>query len=390
MSVALVPLKHITEYLNSGISRPFYSENKGIPVLRSNNVKNGTVIAEDLKYWYEVDPRGANLDAVRPKPGDILVNFVNGSPKELGKAGVYRGIPANCIVSTNFFIVRLKRGVADIDYLSYFFQSHIYQKWLYTVAGFTGQGSFNKSEFEKLKIPLPAIVEQKAIADLLSTWDEAIEKTERLIQAKERRFRWLLRNFLAATTHLTTSRSWHETVLGRICSITKGTQKNRDSLLPAGEYPVMNGGITPSGYTDEWNTEAHTITISEGGNSCGFVSLMEKRFWCGGHCYALKDLDETIFDHRFLFFYLKSHEPKIMRLRVGSGLPNIQKSDMERFPIKHPSLKEQRKIAELLSLAQQEIDLLKKLSEKYKSQKRGLMQKLLTGQWRVNFDEEVA
>ena len=63
---------------------------------------------------------------------------------------------------------------------------------------------------------------------------------------------------------------------------------------------------------------------------------------------------------------------------------------MERFPIKHPSLKEQRKIAELLSVAQQEIDLLKKLSEKYKTQKRGLMQKLLTGQWRVNFDEEVA
>jgi len=48
-----------------------------------------------------------------------------------------------------------------------------------------------------------------------------------------------------------------------------------------------------------------------------------------------------------------------------------------------PSLDEQQKIAETLSSAQQEIDLLKQLAEKYKTQKRGLMQKMLTGEWRV-------
>ncbi|MCF1440023.1 MAG: restriction endonuclease subunit S, partial [Shewanella sp.] len=55
-----------------------------------------------------------------------------------------------------------------------------------------------------------------------------------------------------------------------------------------------------------------------------------------------------------------------------------------------PSLEEQQKISETLSSAQQEINLLKQLSEQYRKQKRGLMQKLLTGEWRANTDKEVA
>ena len=72
-----------------------------------------------------------------------------------------------------------------------------------------------------------------------------------------------------------------------------------------------------------------------------------------------------------------------MTLRVGSGLPNIQKSTIEKFIIYKPSLPEQQKIAEVLSLADDELTLLKKELEVLKQQKKGLMQKLLTGEVRV-------
>jgi type I restriction enzyme S subunit len=72
-----------------------------------------------------------------------------------------------------------------------------------------------------------------------------------------------------------------------------------------------------------------------------------------------------------------------MSLRVGSGLPNIQKKDVYKFEIQLPSFNEQHKITEVLFSAQQEIDLLKQLLSKYQTQKRGLMQKLLTGEWRI-------
>ena len=72
-----------------------------------------------------------------------------------------------------------------------------------------------------------------------------------------------------------------------------------------------------------------------------------------------------------------------MNLRVGSGLPNIQKKDIDRIKVSHPTISVQQQIAETLNVAQQEIDILKQLLKKYKSQKHGLMQKMLTGAWRM-------
>ena len=53
-------------------------------------------------------------------------------------------------------------------------------------------------------------------------------------------------------------------------------------MVENGKYYVLNGGKEPSGYTNSWNTPESTITISEGGNSCGFVNYNEEKFWSGG------------------------------------------------------------------------------------------------------------
>ena len=76
-----------------------------------------------------------------------------------------------------------------------------------------------------------------------------------------------------------------------------------------------------------------------------------------------------------------------MALRVGSGLPNIQKSDIEAFPVVLPDLATQTAIARYLDALREEIDLLGQSVAALKTQKRGLMQKLLTGQWRLPIPE---
>jgi len=78
-----------------------------------------------------------------------------------------------------------------------------------------------------------------------------------------------------------------------------------------------------------------------------------------------------------------------MSLRVGSGLPNIQKKDVQNLNVFYPFLDQQETIASILNTSQQEIELSKKQLEAYRKQKRGLMQKLLTGQWRVKTNTEV-
>ena len=80
---------------------------------------------------------------------------------------------------------------------------------------------------------------------------------------------------------------------------------------------------------------------------------------------------------------LKSIEKEIMKLRVGSGLPNIQLNDLNNLKIKIYKEDAQCEIIEILDNQQIEISLLRKQLEQYKLQKQGLMQKLLTGEWRV-------
>ena len=68
------------------------------------------------------------------------------------------------------------------------------------------------------------------------------------------------------------SENWDTKHLGEIIEISKGEQLNKSNLTLKGDYPVWNGGIQPSGFTNTYNQMENTITISEGGNSCGFVN----------------------------------------------------------------------------------------------------------------------
>lgn len=131
---------------------------------------------------------------------------------------------------------------------------------------------------------------------------------------------------------------WEQRRLSEVACLAKGQQINKTKLSENGEYYVLNGGMTPSGYTSDYNTPENTISISEGGNSCGFVCYNFSKFWSGGHNYTLSNLK---IDTKYLFQFLKLKEPSIMALRVGSGLPNVQKSRLEEFKVSCPSVKEQ-------------------------------------------------
>ena len=165
----------------------------------------------------------------------------------------------------------------------------------------------------------------------------------------------------------------------KISDISKGTQINKVELKEKGTYPVINGGITPSGYTENWNTIENTITISEGGNSCGFVNFIKTKFWSGGHCYSLGKISNEVLPE-FLYQILKSEEIKIMSLRVGSGLPNIQKDPINNFTFLLPSPKEQKKISTYFNHIDVLISQHKKELKKLKNIKKACFSKMLVTQ----------
>lgn len=117
-----------------------------------------------------------------------------------------------------------------------------------------------------------------------------------------------------------------------ITKFSKGTQINGKNLIDDGAHSYLNGGINPSGKWNEFNVAENTVTISEGGNSSGYVNYMSKAFWCGAHCYYLYDGPKN---SKYLYYTLKSQQERLFRIRSGACMPNIKKSDLGNFIIEY-------------------------------------------------------
>ena len=162
---------------------------------------------------------------------------------------------------------------------------------------------------------------------------------------------------------------WVKSNLIDIVIIEKGKQLNKSDVSEYGFFPITMGELNHQP-TNIWNATENHIIISEGGNSCGYVQFRNKSFWTGGHCYLLSKSN----NNNFFYFGMKSVQSKIMGLRVGSGLPNVQKSALMDFQIVHPrNVKEQEAIAEILSDMDAEIAALEQRLEKTRTIKQGMM-----------------
>ena len=154
--------------------------------------------------------------------------------------------------------------------------------------------------------------------------------------------------------------------LGEVCKVHTGSQLNRSDMLDNGLYPVVNGGRDYSGYTDKYNEDANTITISQGGESAGFVNWINVKFWAGAHCYVVEDTDS--FDKRFLYHVLKNKEREIQISKQGAGIPGLTRDTLYKQVIAIPSLSEQQRIVTILDTFTSSIANLKQQIEERRKQ----------------------
>ncbi|HBQ4244780.1 TPA: restriction endonuclease subunit S [Escherichia coli] len=366
----------------------------GIPLLRMGNLYQNSL---DLNRNPVYLPDSFKVDYKRflVKPGDLVMSMTG----TMGKRdyGFTVEIPSNTQYTLlNQRVLKIvPKNNSNSGYILNLLRSELILSVLYSFPGGTKQANLSAKQVQELPVLIPPLAEQKKIAEILSIWDKAISVTEKLLANSQQQKKALMQQLLTGKKRLLDengvrfSGEWKQDVnLGSIINISKGVQINKNTLSEDGQFPVINGGIAPSGFTSEFNTDENTITISEGGNSCGYVAFQKKSFWCGGHCYAVR---KTALDLSFTFHLLKYNELKIMGLRVGSGLPNIQKKAIEAFTVNFPVTSvEQQKIAAVLSAADDEIATLEKKLACLRDEKKALMQQLLTGKRRVKVDEAVA
>ncbi|QRQ59984.1 restriction endonuclease subunit S [Sphingobacterium multivorum] len=360
-------LGEIADKVNSG-KTPLGGEavytKEGILFIRSQNVNNDRLELDNSVFIPESVNNQMKNSIVNPN--DILLNITGAS---LGRS---------CVVSNDFKIGNVNQHVCIIRlsqqynprFIQPIFSSNKGQIIFNNLQTGSGREGLNFESIKGIKLFTPILDEQLKIASFLSLIDERIQTQSKIIKQLETLIKGLYQKIFELNRF-----QFSILPLKSLCTIKKGEQINASKLSETGIYYVMNGGILPSGYHSEYNSDAEIISISEGGNSCGYVQYNHTKFWSGGHCYTLNNIDKII-KNKYLYYYLKANENKIMALRVGSGLPNIQKSTLEKFEVKITNLYEQEKVVLALGSLSTKIAVESKLLEQYEIQKKHLLQNL--------------
>jgi type I restriction enzyme S subunit len=337
------------------------------------------------------------------QPGDFLVSRSNTLDK-VGRAALFTGQVNNCAYPDLMMRFRIDESRLYQGFLEMFLRSSEAVRHFQRCASGTSETmvKINKGVLEKLPVPLPPYKEQVAIAELLAIWNCAIEKTERLIAAKDRYLCALYQKCFQAGTSM--NASWKSRKLA-----TYLVARN-EKAIPSGDVPLysltIENGVTAK--TDRYNRDflvkdmdSKTYKVVYPGDVVfnpanlrwGAIarSVVEHKVVISP-IYEVLEIKKDIVDPELL-----THAITCPR-QIGIYATKTEGTLIERMAVKldaflfteillPETLEEQRKIAALLCTARKEIDLLKKQLEAYRQQKLGLMQKLLTGQWRVKINK---
>ena len=303
------------------------------------------------------------------KEGDIVFADASEDTNEVAKAVEYYNLNGKKVVCGLHTIHgRDNKNKTVVGYKGYAFSSMSFHHQIRRIAQGTKIYSINSKNFSECYVGIPSKDEQQKIADLLRLIDERIATQNKIIEDLKK-----LKSVISE--NLFKDVKGNIVMLSEICEIIKGKQINGEFLSESGKYYVMNGGTEPSGYYSDYNVEANTISISEGGNSCGYIQFNPSPFWSGGHCYTIQKIADNV-DNLYLYHYLKSQEDAIMKLRIGSGLPNIQKKDLAMFKIKIPAVEQQRTISTFLSSLERKAETEEMLLNAMKKEKQYLLRQM--------------
>jgi type I restriction enzyme S subunit len=297
------------------------------------------------------------------------------------------------------FLIRFRPNgeILLTQHLKYLASTYSYWNWIKKVSRRSGQPGINAEEYGSIELPLPSLPEQKAITSLLSTWDEAISKTQALIAQKELRKKWLIQNLLIGKKRLKGfSGEWKTTHISDVSeevsiknkgdkALTVLSCTKYDGLVPSLEYfgrKIFSDDLCTYKVVPKNHFAYATNHIEEG--SIGYQDKLDEALI--SPMYTVFKTGSSVNDYFFLTL-LKSYRCVYeYQTRMEGSIDRRGGLRWDAFSIikiSLPSIKEQIAIAKLLLAADIEIQLLKTKTEKLREQKKGLMQVLLTGRKRL-------
>jgi type I restriction enzyme S subunit len=370
----------------------------GVPFLTSTVIAGSNQI-DFSKIKFISPEKHEQLTKVRLRTGDILftnrganVGSVAVVPKELDGGNI----------GPQLTQLRAKPNRVDSVYLFCYLQSWHFKKELARLDSGSAMNFFGTTTTGKFRVVVPPLPEQHKIAEILSTWDKAISATERLIAALQQRKKGLMQRLLTGQVRFPGFEGeWQNYKVNQVAKLTAGgTPSTHVPQYWGGEIRWMNSGdihqkrvyevenrITQSGLS---NSSAKLLPINSvlvalagQGKTRGTVAINKVELSTNQSVAAIIPKEDILY-HEYVFYNLDSRYEELRKLSTGDGgRGGLNLGLLGSLRIKAPSIAEQKRIADVLELCDKEIKVHTTKLDALKQQKKGLMQRLLTGQVRV-------
>ncbi len=402
-----VKLEDVIKDIYYGITAKAVEDNTDIRMLRTTDIKNYSVDWESLPYC-EITEKNNNLQKYFLKKDDLIV-------ARAGTVGVSVLIERdfdNTIFGSYLIKIRLKSNILP-KFVHYFFQTDIYWNHITKAQGSTLK-NITLPLLKSLKIPLPPLHEQRKIAEILSTVDDAIQKVSDAIARTERLKKGLMQRLLtkgighkrfkfSKELGCEIPEEWKIIKLKEKAEIKEGLYGKRgnggiiqlkaDSILE-GKINTNNYAlISVSGDISEYILKPNDILISNrnSADQVGKSAIFKGEF---KECVysnlltRIRVISDDLLPEWVLYILTKMKCDGVLRVLSTRAVNQVllRKGIVENLKIPLPPLHEQQKIAEILSTVDKKLELERKRKEKLERIKKGLMNDLLTGRKRVKVE----
>ncbi|EHP1058443.1 restriction endonuclease subunit S [Escherichia coli] len=386
----------------------------GIPLLRMGNLYQNTL---DLNRNPVYLPDSFKVDYKRflVSPGDLVMSMTG----TMGKRdyGFTVEIPSNtqCSLLNQRVLKIVPKNNASSGYILNLLRSELILSVLYSFPGGTKQANLSAKQLQELPVLIPPELEQKKIAQILSTWDKAISVTEKLLTNSQQQKKALMQQLLTGKKRLLDengtrfSETWKLYALSKLFQrvTTKNNGKSNNVVTISGQHGLIKqedffkktvASDTLDGYFLLKKGQFAYNKSYSNGYPMGAIKRLN-RYPEGVVttlyiCFELTTPKKSCGDYWEHYFESGLLNNSLSQIAHeggrAHGLLNVKPSDFFSLKVAVPGFEEQQKIASVLSAADTEISTLEKKLACLRDEKKALMQQLLTGKRRVKVDEAVA
>ena len=335
------------------------------------------------------------------KDDDLLFVRSNGNKALVGRCVLISGVTEPVTFSGFTIRARVKSKNVDHSYLSKLVRSPLFLAHLHRYGGGSSINNLSQDALSEFTFGLPPLPEQRKIAEILRTWDEALEKLTALRAAKTRRLEGIAQQLLAPSRAIgrgVPQSNWAPSSFGEVFEEwqDKNAGLGSDDVVTVGKYAIRKQSehftrsvaskdlsnywtISPGDFVYDPMSAYYGAIGRYAGSADGIVSP----------AYRVIKLSPDV-DPEFMVSLLRTHHIRVL-LETRSSQGNkegkrrlLQRDEFERIEFKLPPKEAQREIAAKLTVFHTDLELTEREIGALTRQKRGLMQKLLTGEWRVN------